>query len=133
MIALKVCTASPSPLPSRLRHHIFAASLLLPCLLGAALVTTASAQRPTTTRTVDGAVTSKAGGPVKGAVVHLKDTRSLAQKSYITADDGTYRFAQLSGNTDYEIWAEADGKKSSTKSISSFDSKNAFTIALKVD
>ena len=90
-----------------------------------------SAQRPAA-RTVDGTVTA-GGTPVKGAVVHLKDTRSLSQKSYITAEDGTYRFAQLSGTTDYEVWAEANGKKSSVKSISSFDTKNAFSIALKMD
>lgn len=82
-------------------------------------------------RTVDGSVT-EGGKPAKGAVVHLKDTRSLAQKSYITAEDGSYRFAQLSGNTDYEVWAESNGKKSPVKGISSFDSKNAFTIALKI-
>lgn len=92
----------------------------------------ASAQRATVARTVDGTVTS-GGGPVKGAVVHLKDTRSLSQKSYITAEDGSYRFGQLSSNTDYDVWAESGGKKSSVKSISSFDSKNAFTIALKIN
>lgn len=83
-------------------------------------------------RTVDGTVTS-GGAPVKGAVVHLKDTRTLAQKSYITAADGTYRFAQLSSTADYEVWADSDGKKSSIKSISSFDTKPAFTIDLKMD
>ena len=91
----------------------------------------AVAQRPVSARTVDGTVTLKGGEPVKGAVVHLKDTRSLSQKSYITAEDGTYHFAQLSGNTDYEIWADSDGKKTATKAISSFDTKNSFTIALK--
>ena len=93
--------------------------------------TSATAQRPASSRTVDGTVSLKSGGPVNGAVVHLKDTRSLSQKSYITAADGTYHFAQLSGTTDYEIWADSDGKKTPVKSISSFDNKNSFNISLK--
>ena len=95
------------------------------------LTPSAFAQAPAA-RTLDGKVV-RGDAPVKGAVVHLKDTRTLAQKSYITAEDGTYRFAQLSGNSDYEVWAEADGKKSSTKSVSSFDTKNSFSITLKID
>lgn len=110
--------------------------LFLAMLFGAAPVLlpapAAFAQRAAVARTVDGNVTA-GGGPVKGAVVHLKDTRSLAQKSFITAEDGSYRFGQLSGNTDYEVWAESGGKKSPVKTISSFDSKNAFTIPLKIN
>ena len=77
--------------------------------------------------------TGSNGQPVKGAVVHLKDTRTLAQKSYITAEDGTYRFAQLSSTSDYEVWAELNGKKSSVKTISSFDTKPNFNFVLKMD
>ena len=100
---------------------------------GTALVqgSPAMAQRPVSARTLDGTVTLKAGGPVNGAVVHLKDTRSLSQKSYITAADGTYHFAQLSSTTDYEVWADSEGKKTPIKTISSFDTKNSFTIPLK--
>jgi surface antigen len=83
-------------------------------------------------RVVTGEVTDKSGAAVKGAVVHLKDTKSLSQRSYITAEDGQYKFAQLSTSTDYEIWAEASGKKSDSKSISSFDNKTAISINLKM-
>ena len=125
--------SSAAPL---VRRTLFAAGVLSGgffCAAGLLAVqgATAAAQRPASARTVDGTVSAKGGGPVNGAVVHLKDTRSLSQKSYITAADGTYHFAQLSGSTDYEIWADSDGKKTAVKSISSFDTKPNFTIALK--
>ena len=85
-------------------------------------------------RTVHGKVEDKSGAPVKGAVVYLQDTRSSAVKSAISEDDGSYRFVQLSQNTDYTLWAKAqDGRKSKNKSISSFDSKNEYEIGLTID
>ena len=93
---------------------------------------TAAAQQTATARNLIGEVVDKGGNKVKGAVVHLKDTRSLSQRSYITLDDGTFRFNQLSPSTDYEVWADLDGKKSPSKSISSFDSKKAIDVSLKM-
>ena len=83
-------------------------------------------------RSMTGTVTNKGGAKLKGAVVHLKDTRSLSQRSYITAEDGVFRFAQLSTNSDYEVWADLDGKKTPSKTVSSFDTKKTVDVALKM-
>ena len=116
--------------------------LLLSALLLSLLVATVAslaggpalfAQRGVQNRVVSGKVIDKGDAPLKGAVVYLKDDHTLSVKSFIAGDTGEYRFGQLAQSTDYELWAELNGKKSGTKSISSFDNKNAFTIDLKID
>jgi hypothetical protein len=90
-------------------------------------------QRGPVQRVVQGRVMDKSDALLQGAVVYLKDGHSLAVKSFISNEQGTYRFGQLAQNTDYEIWAERDGKKSPVKTISSFDSKNQIYIDLRID
>jgi len=84
-------------------------------------------------RVVQGKVVDSDGAGIKGATVYLKDNHTLAVKSYVANDDGEYRFGQLAQSADYQVWAEANGKKSGVKSISSFDTRNEFNITLKVD
>jgi hypothetical protein len=121
------------PLPSRigkvaLVFSSFCAFTFLPATLS---ISVAAQQRGPVQRVVQGKVTDHGNAPMKGAVVYLKDGRSV--KSFIANDQGEYRFGQLAQNTDYEIWAEENGKKSDVKTISSFDSKNHFYIDLKID
>lgn len=92
----------------------------------------AADQRGPVQRVVTGRVLDDADAPVKGAVVYLKDKRTLTVKSYYSMADGTYRFGQLSSNTDYELWAVSGEKKSKVRSISSFDTKAQFIIDLKL-
>jgi hypothetical protein len=90
-------------------------------------------QRAPEQRVVQGKVVDGSNAPIKGAVVYLKDSRSLAVKSFFSDDQGEYRFGQLSQNSDYQLWAENNGKKSAVKAISSFDNKNQFFINLKIE
>jgi hypothetical protein len=96
-------------------------------------VPAAAQQRGPAQRVVQGKVIDKSNAPIKGAVVYLKDDHSLSVKSFISDDQGGYRFGQLSQISDYELWAENNGKKSSVKTISSFDNKNQFMINLKIE
>jgi hypothetical protein len=84
-------------------------------------------------RVVQGKVVDKSGTGIKAATVYLKDGHSLAVKSYVAGDDGSYRFGQLAQSADYQLWAEVDGKKSSVKNISSFDTRAEFNMTLKID
>jgi hypothetical protein len=88
--------------------------------------------RPTS-KTLTGTVTDKADQPIAGARVYLKNSKTLVVKSFFSEENGTYRFPQLALNTDYEIWAEKDGKKSDSKSVSQFDDRYTPTVNLRID
>jgi Carboxypeptidase regulatory-like domain len=83
-------------------------------------------------RTIVGRVVGAQDQPIQKAVVHLKNTRNLAIKTYITEPDGTYRFSALSPNVDYELYAEVSGQRSDTKTLSAFDNRKQVNITLKL-
>lgn len=100
-----------------------------PCML-IALPATAVAQ--TSDRVVQGKVELASGGMAKGAIVYIKNAKTLEVRTYISTADGSYRFGQLNPDADYTVWAEYQGKKSKERSISAFDSKKVFNIPLKI-
>jgi len=85
-----------------------------------------------TTRTVEGVVTNAANQPVSKAVVQLKNTKTLQIRSFITSGDGSYHFAGLSTDVEYQLKADHDGSSSSWKTLSVFDSKKTPVINLKL-
>ncbi len=85
------------------------------------------------TRSVQGAVTSPNDAAVGGAVVFLKNMKSLQIRSFITKADGTYYFHGLSPDVDYELRAESNGLTSPSKTLSSFDSRKEAVLNLKLN
>ena len=81
-------------------------------------------------RSVQGTVSDTAGNPVDGAVVQLKNTKSLQIRSFITKDHGSYYFHGLSPDVDYELRADYQGVSSPNKTLSAFDSRKQATINL---
>src|SRR5260370_38655370 len=67
------------------------------------------------TRSVQGTVTDGSGNPVANAVVQLKDTKTLQIRSFRTESDGSYHFAGLSTNVEYEVKADSEGGSSGHK------------------
>jgi hypothetical protein len=85
------------------------------------------------TRTVQGSVTDAKDSAVDGAVVQLKNTKTLQIRSFITKEQGTYYFHGLSPDVDYELKAEYQGAVSPNKTLSSFDNRKKAVINLKLN
>jgi hypothetical protein len=84
-------------------------------------------------RLLFGKVLDPQDNPVPDAVVYVTNTRTRAVKTYIVGNDGSYRFPALSSAIDYEVYAQFNGKKSDTKSVSQFDDRSQVYLVLKVD
>jgi hypothetical protein len=95
--------------------------------------TFATSAQATTQKVVQGKVIGSNDQPLSEAIVYLKNGKTGDIKSFITTPDGGYRFGQVSGASDYDLWAAYQGKKSATKPVSSFDSRKVVNYELKVD
>ena len=84
------------------------------------------------TRSVQGVVTSDGDTPIEGAVVQLKDTKTLHIRSFITKQNGVFHFHSLNPDVDYELRAEYQGASSGSRTLSSFDGRKSAVVNLKV-
>ncbi|HEY3703522.1 MAG TPA: carboxypeptidase-like regulatory domain-containing protein [Terracidiphilus sp.] len=82
-------------------------------------------------RVVNGAVLDDASAAVAGATVFLRNTKTKSIRSYTSTKEGRFRFAQVNMSDDFDLWAEKNGKKSATKTISSWDTRKDVEAELK--
>ena len=85
------------------------------------------------TRTVQGTVIDPDQNPVTGAVVQLKDMRSLQVRSFISQDGGSYHFSGLKVDNDYQLRADYSGMTSGWKTLSVFDTRKEPVMNLKLE
>ncbi len=104
---------------------VLAAALLLFAIAGVA--------KDSHTRSVQGFVTAPDDSLVNGAVVYLKNTKTLEIRTFFSQKDGSYYFHDLSPDIDYELKAEYSGESSGGHTLSSFDTRKLATINLKLN
>lgn len=83
-------------------------------------------------RNLEGQVLLPDDKPAEGAVVKLKNLKTLQIRSYITQKDGKYSFQNLSRNVDYEIKSDFKEFTSPTRQLTVFDSRYDPVINLKL-
>jgi hypothetical protein len=111
--------------------------ILLGLVVAVVLAGAASAQKKdkedASTRALQGQVTDSDDKPVVGAVVQLKDMRTLQVRSFITQDGGSYHFSGLKADTDYQVRADYNGASSAARTLSVFDSRRTPIVNLKLE
>lgn len=107
--------------------------MLLVAVLGAAASPYFEKNKGDAGRLLTGKVMNHTDTPLPNAVVYLTNTRTRAMKTYIVGPDGQYHFPALSPNIDYEVYAQFNGAKSDTKTVSQFDNRQQVNINLRID
>ena len=105
---------------------------LLMVLMMATAVFAQKKEKPSTEKSVSGIVTDVNGNPVPGAVVQLKNMKTLQVRSFIAKEKGDYFFHSLSPDVDFQLLAQANGKESAPRTVSTFDSHTQVTINFQV-
>jgi len=83
-------------------------------------------------RTVSGTVLDGNSQAVSGATVFIRNEKTKTIRSFDSTADGHFHFAQVDMSTDFDLWAEKDGKKSAIKTVSSWDARKDFINDLKL-
>ncbi len=84
-------------------------------------------------RNVQGVVTLPDGTPVDGAVVQLKNLKTLQVRSFITLEKGAYQFQNLPVSIDFELRADYKQFASQTRSLTVFDKRLDAIVNLKLE
>ena len=125
---------SCSPLAARIRarHQLQNLAVLSLALLALAVLSPGVVAQNFGMRDLQGKVLGEHDIPISGAIVYLQNSRNSDVKTFITTTDGSYRFADLADDTDYTVWAAFRGKKSSRRTLSSFDQRKVAYFDLHI-
>lgn len=128
-------TRSPLAVRTVVRRNLQRLAVLSFALLALAALGPAAAAQNFGLRNLQGKVLGDHDVPISGAIVYLQNSRNSDVKTFITTPDGSYRFADLADDTDYTVWAAFHGKKSSRRTLSSFDQRKQayFDLHISVD
>jgi hypothetical protein len=83
-------------------------------------------------RSLSGRVSNPDRSPAAGAIVKLKNMKTLQILSYITQSEGAFQFNNLSTAIDYELHAEREDLISKRRTLSVFDQRPSAVIDLKL-
>jgi len=112
-----------------MRKTPFAAMVLA---LGASLAAAQTAKNPVRVFAIKGSVVDQKGRPVGLALVYLKESRSRMLRIKRVERDGHFTFTMLSGQFDYEIYAEQADMVSETTLVSDPEQKPEVIVNLKL-
>jgi hypothetical protein len=84
-------------------------------------------------RSVMGIVVGADDQPANGAVVQLKDMRTLQVRSFITQTDGQYHFSGLRGDIDYQLTVKSGEATAAPRTLSLFDNRKEAVMNFKLD
>src|SRR5579872_7418199 len=87
---------------------------------------TASAQAGGYKR-LQGHVFGNGDQPLPGALIYLKNSRTQLISVSTAEKDGAYHFPQVPQHIQFEVWAEYNGVKSSSKTLSDLDIRSEVT------
>lgn len=116
-----------------MKKHLVVTLMILLAGMASTSLPSAAKDKGEAGRLLTGRVTDKQDAPLPNAVVYLANTRTRAVKTFIVGQDGDYRFPALSPNVDYEVYAQFQGRKSDTKTVSQFDTRPQVNINLRID
>jgi hypothetical protein len=84
-------------------------------------------------RSVQGLVVGADDQPSVGAVVQLKDMRTLQVRSFITLNDGMYHFSGLRADIDYQLTAKSGETAAGPRTLSIFDNRKEAILNFKLE
>ena len=112
---------------------IAAAALILSAGLWAQKKTREERREEANSRAVQGLVAMPDDQPAAGAVVQVKDMRTLQVRSFITQTDGMYHFSGLRADIDYQLTAKSGDLTAGPRTLSIFDNRKDAVMNFKLE